>query len=428
MLRVNGFFGHIQKNHWRSLMVFIGFAVAFQIAAGVLLTVPIIASGSTNFIFVAPLAYLKIYGLWVFIAGGVLFILTYLFQTKLLQHGMGFEVVTPMMRPRLCAIVENYATTAGIKMPDIAIMPHSALNSFACGLSKNNATIVVTEGLLRGLNDDELAAVIAHEVAHIKNGDVNFMAVANAAMSIIGFINKINPFQFRGKKSLGCAILLPPVLMLFLFFGFAISITNTLTKITRYLITSSREYIADAEAVRLTHNPGALISALRKIEGRSAIDDLSPAAEPMMIDGDMEGAMATHPAIYDRIAMLTSLSGSMIHGAAPHRDTRPEQYREAPQPMFGLPPQSQPSVQSARPSKSLINRVNAGSDKNAFGLKKGWGRIIIYGMIGMFFFTRFASGEFYFRGFNEPDKPIPAISSELPSLRGSHSTDERTQK
>jgi hypothetical protein len=93
--------------------------------------------------------------------------------------------------------------------------------------------------------------------------------------------------------------------------------------LARLLIASAREFIADAEAVRLTQNPAALVSALRRIEGRSVIPGLAAGQDAMMIDGAHEGAFATHPTIAERIAAIISVTGSMALIAPAGRDTRP---------------------------------------------------------------------------------------------------------
>ena len=97
--------------------------------------------------------------------------------------------------------------------------------------------------------------------------------------------------------------------------------------LTRLLIASAREFIADAEAARLTQNPAALVSALRRIEGRSVIQGLAAGQDAMMIDGAHEGAFATHPTIAERVAAIISVTGSMAVIAPARRDTRPRELR-----------------------------------------------------------------------------------------------------
>ena len=393
MLRVNGFYGHVQKNHGRSIILFAGFAIACQIAIGVLMTVPIMLGGETNFIFVAPIQYLKAWGLHAFVVSALLFAMRYHFHTSLMKSAVGFENVTHNTHPRLVSIVTNHAIAAGVPIPAVGVIPHNALNAFACGLSKSHSTVVVTQGLLNALDDDELSAVIAHEIAHIMNGDMQMMAVANASMGTVDMINNLNPFKLRGGKSVFLAILFLPLLFMILMFGFAMSVANTITKVTRLLIASSREFIADAEAVRITHNPGALISALRKINGRSTIEGLDPMADAMMIDGAVDGSFATHPPISERIAVLSQLSGSMVHGQAQRNDSRSRAQIEAynterfgaARPAFGraqlVEAHATASPQKPFYRRNLIDRVNADRGTNAFGISPKVGRMLFIGFM-----------------------------------------------
>jgi len=84
---------------------------------------------------------------------------------------------------------------AGIPTPQLEYMPVPALNSFASGLTQKTAHIIVTQGLLEALDDEELRAVIAHEIAHIKHGDMHMMTVASAATDSVKFINTLNPMR-----------------------------------------------------------------------------------------------------------------------------------------------------------------------------------------------------------------------------------------
>src|SRR5262249_26327071 len=97
---------------------------------------------------------------------------------------------------------------------------------------------------------------------------------------------------------------------------------------SRLLISSAREFIADAEAVRLTQNPSALVSALRKIEGKSAIDGILPEQDAMMIVGAAQGALATHPTIGERIQAIVAATGAMALERRPRRDTRTDLERQ----------------------------------------------------------------------------------------------------
>src|SRR6185503_7611813 len=119
------------------------------------------------------------------------------------------------------------------------------------------------------------------------------------------------------------AAVMPVLVVLVLVMMFLRRLAVDGSHLTRLLIASAREFIADAEAARLTQNPAALVSALRRIEGRSFIPGLEAGQDAMMIDGAHEGAFATHPAIAERVAAIVSVTGSMALIAPARRDTRP---------------------------------------------------------------------------------------------------------
>jgi hypothetical protein len=138
--------------------------------------------------------------------------------------------------------------------------------------------------------------------------------------------------------------------------------------LARLLIASAREFIADAEAVRLTQNPAALVSALRRIDGRSIIPGLAAGQDAMMIDGAHEGPFATHPTIAERVAAIISVTGSMALIAPARRDTRPAGLGagEGFGRRSGLEPEY---LRTARQSaNAAMARVSSGSEFNRFGL------------------------------------------------------------
>jgi hypothetical protein len=118
---------------------------------------------------------------------------------------------------------------------------------------------------------------------------------------------------------------MPVMVVLILVVMFLRRVAVDASHLVRLLIASAREFIADAEAVRLTQNPAALVAALHRIEGRSVIPGLAAGQDAMMIDGAHEGAYATHPTIAERVAAIISVTGSMVQIAPARRDTRPPQ-------------------------------------------------------------------------------------------------------
>ena len=322
MLRVHGFYGHVRRNDLRSLAMFAGFAVAFQIVAAVTLFVPLLFLDLKHLPFFS-LGYVERYAPIVFVLGLVLFLHRFLRHVASVRATVAFTDVDRRTDPRLVNIVETAAIAAGLPLPKVGRIETSALNAFACGLSASTAVVVVTRGLEEALDDDELAAVVAHEIAHIKNGDIRLMAAANVLMEILVLVQRRNVLGGVGWKKALVLVFMPALLLVFGAAGVATRVAFTIARVSRLLISSSREFVADAEAVRLTHNPAALISALRRIEGRSAVPGLSAQADAMMIDGAVEGPLASHPSIAERIAVLTRLSGDLVPAARPSPDTRP---------------------------------------------------------------------------------------------------------
>src|SRR3712207_1230982 len=142
--------------------------------------------------------------------------------------------------------------------------------------------------------------------------------------------------------------------------------------LARLLIASAREFIADAEAVRLTQNPAALVSALHRIQGRSVIPGLAAGQDAMMIDGAHEGAFATHPTIAERVAAIVAVTGSMALIAPARRDTRAPALRSAGD--FGRRPAQNLETAFSRGARksagTALARVSSGDEFNRLGLTR----------------------------------------------------------
>src|SRR4051812_14028764 len=165
VLRVNGFYGHVRRNDLRSMAMFAGFVVAFQIVAAVVLFQPVLlldAMHSPLF----PLRYAERYVPIVALLSIAFFLLRFFQHVASVRANVAFAYVDRRADPRLVNIVETLAISAGLPAPKVGVIESPARNAFACGLSPASAVVVVTRGLLEALDDDELAAVLAHEVAH----------------------------------------------------------------------------------------------------------------------------------------------------------------------------------------------------------------------------------------------------------------------
>jgi len=164
------------------------------------------------------------------------------------------------LEKQLINVVAEMAIAAGIPTPDVLILRDRDANAFSIVSAGSNGTIVATWGLVQGLTRDELQAVIAHEVAHLRNRDAQVMtlvAVLFGSMTVIATWARRGGGLTIGKAS---SLLLLPV---WIFFGL---LSLVLSRLLGLAVSREREYLADASAVELTRNPGALISALTKVE------------------------------------------------------------------------------------------------------------------------------------------------------------------
>jgi Zn-dependent protease with chaperone function len=388
MLRVNGLFGWVSHNDRRSMLLFVSFVFAFHLLGLIGLFLPLAMVDPDH----APiynwggyaLRYIPLVTLW---AVGV-FLFQLWWHVNNVRKQSGFRFTFKGEEPRLCRIAEPLVIAAGLPEPRIAVIESRALNAFACGISQKKAVIVVTRGLIDGLDDEELGAVIAHELMHIRNGDVRLMAAANVCMNTLAHITKRRGKQ-ANKYHEALSVFLTLVMIPFLFLVILVMLfirqfAIKLGQMTRLLISSSREYMADAEAVRLTQNPAAFVAALQKIDGRSEIENLPPEQDAMMIDGLTEGALATHPTISERIAALIKVTGSMALIPASRRDTRPVELR--PTVGFGrrglaFAAADQRPITSEIRQMSAFSRVSGEEGRNMFGLTKEMSVAAFLGMI-----------------------------------------------
>jgi heat shock protein HtpX len=224
--------------------------------------------------------------------------------------------------PKLYRMLENLCISRGLTVPKLAIVESEALNAFASGVNDKQFTVTVTSGLLAQLNDAEVEAVLAHELTHIRNGDVRLMIIA---VVIAGVISLIGEIVFRGlsrsrmrmssddsKKGSGVAILI----------GFAvIALAWFLAVVIRLSLSRSREYLADAGAVELTKNPDAMISALLKIAGRADIEGVPSGVMDMCFENDPDDfadLFSTHPSVTKRVQALVQTAGGRMPAMPPH--------------------------------------------------------------------------------------------------------------
>jgi heat shock protein HtpX len=239
------------------------------------------------------------------------------------------QEVDDQTAPELVQLVRTLAQRAELPMPRVYIMNNPQPNAFATGRSPSRAAVCASTGLLETLNRDELAGVIAHELAHIKNRDTLTMAVAatiGGAVSMfaqylqIGAIFGSGRNDDRGMGAIGtlAAMILAPLAAM----------------VVQMSISRSREYAADRMGAQIAGNPLWLASALRKInaKARQIVNQRAeniPAAAHMFIINPLNGRgvdnwFSTHPNVDNRIAELEKLAAEMgVQGTMASIDDQP---------------------------------------------------------------------------------------------------------
>ncbi len=321
-MRVNGLFGWVQQNNARSAGFLLAFALLSQPMAMVVLFVPLVFLDPHHAPWYNWIGYGVRYAPLVALAAIVFFVAQMRRHVMTVRKGIAFRLVDKATEPRLCGLLEPLAIAAGLVAPRVGVIESDAMNAFACGVSAKSSVAVFSRGVIDRLDDDELSAVIAHELIHVRNGDTRLIAAANVFMSSLNWLDRVNLVKPRRYWQVAILLLAPIMFPAYLVVALLSHLCVRLGYASRLLISSSREFIADAEAIRLTQNPEALVSALRRIHDKSAIAGLPLEQDAMMIDGAAKGALATHPAIPERIEAIVAMTGGMALDARPRRDTR----------------------------------------------------------------------------------------------------------
>ena len=235
---------------------------------------------------------------------------SYWFSDKIVLKMYRAQPVTKEQQPKLYNTVERLSSGANLPMPKVYIIDDPTPNAFATGRNPQNAAVAATTGILRILNDDELAGVMAHELAHVKNRDILIGTIASTVVGTITYIAQMAGWATMfgrnddedsggGISSLFLMILAP--------------IAATLLQMA---VSRSREFMADAGGAQISHNPLALASALGKLSQGNQIkpvDHSGPATAHMFIVNPLHGGgvmklFSTHPPVEERIARLRDIA------------------------------------------------------------------------------------------------------------------------
>ena len=297
----------ITRNNTKSVLFLLAFPLLILVGVYVVLYVlsdQDIEQTNMQFLSVVPIVLAGV-GIW--------FVISYLFHTQMIQMATHSEPLERRNNKRVYNLTENLCMSVGMTMPKLYIIESDALNAFASGINEKTFAITLTHGIINTLSDEELEGVIAHELTHIRNRDVRLLIVTIVFVGIFATIADLalrmllngggNMFSSRNRKNDkgGGAMLLLIILLV----AGAIYFLSILFKLA---LSRSREYMADAGAVELTHNSMALASALRKISGHSTLKEVgNDEVKELFIDYKAEGffsLFATHPPIEKRIQVL----------------------------------------------------------------------------------------------------------------------------
>jgi heat shock protein HtpX len=241
------------------------------------------------------------------------------FSDKLALSMSGARETSPEALPELHHMIEGLARNAGIPKPRVYLIDSPMPNAFATGRSPDNSAVAATTGLLGMLSPSELAGVMAHELAHIKNRDTLISSLAATLAGAIGMLADMATWAlifggFGGsdeEEGGGIGDLIGGFLMLFL--------APIMALLIQMAISRGREFVADAEGARILDDPIPLARALAKIENWKNVSveagyeaDVRPASAHQYIinplHGGLMGLFSTHPSTEERIERLYALA------------------------------------------------------------------------------------------------------------------------
>lgn len=255
-----------------------------------------------------------------FIACAVWLVISWAFGDSMMLHSAhAHEIFDDDKQNReIFRAVENVAIAAGLPRPRVYIIDDDSMNAFATGRSPRDASVALTRGIIKKLDNLELQGVIAHEMAHIGNRDIrlDMMLITGVGVTVfaadmilrLAIVGNNGDNDNRGN---GAAVLLM-VWLAFMVFNWII------TPILRMAVSRNREYAADATGAQITRNPMALANALRKITTDTRVECLDKVKSMSAVciaypGGPREFAsslMATHPPVEKRIERLESMASN----------------------------------------------------------------------------------------------------------------------
>jgi heat shock protein HtpX len=258
------------------------------------------------------------------LAGGMNFF-SYWFSDKIVLKMYGGQEVSAQDDPELYGLVQDLAQRAGLPMPKVYVLPQDTPNAFATGRNPEHAAVAVTDGIRRILTKRELAGVLGHELSHVKNRDILVSTIAATLAGAIGYLAQMAQFAmfFGGNRDRddegGGGNIIGLIVMMI--------VAPIAAMLIQMAVSRSREYGADEGGAKVTGDPLALASALRKLHmGAQNIplqvnNATANATAHMFIVNPLTGhglasLFSTHPPMEERIARLEAMAGKMNYARA----------------------------------------------------------------------------------------------------------------
>lgn len=252
-----------------------------------------------------------------FVIAGSMNFFSYWYSDKIVLKMYKARAVSEMESPALYGMVRRLALQANMPMPKVYIIPSKGANAFATGRNPENAAVAATEGIMQILSQDELEAVMAHELAHVQNRDTLISTIAATFAGAISMLGSMLQWAaiFGGGRSEneegGGGGLLGTLALAF--------IAPMAAMLIQMAVSRSREYLADASGARICGNPLALANALRKLQMSAQVVPMpqaTPATSHMFIVNPLTGTsmmklFSTHPPMEERVARLEAMASGM---------------------------------------------------------------------------------------------------------------------
>lgn len=373
-MAARGFAAHAADNRRRGLM-FVGlYALTFvPIALLVLGLVPLVLGNAMESLLVDPLGFAVTFLPLAIVLTLTILATRYFGFRREVAEALSIREVTAKQEPRLVRIGEEQAILQGLARPQFGVIETSARNALSVGATRSQRMIAVTRGLLDALDDDEIAAVIAHELAHFRAGDAAFLSLNYALFQTAAWLQTYNPLKIdkqvhhKVQWHLVMMIALPIFLVALGLGGAMTALAWRLTRLANASVRATRDFVADAEALRITHFPEALQSAITKCEGEGYFKG-AERFEALLFSGNPVAQGGSHPSARERFDAMAGVAAELFMPGRTRRDTRTAMARAITTPLAAQGGFGRRGLQPGLASAVASPAVSAGGVANGFAL------------------------------------------------------------